>query len=106
LCYSFLSVDYVLTLAEKELGNILGDFFTNSSGHPAPLFVEVNFLKRVPRPLVAQFWSRSVGLFWLVLPDDGVDGFVLLQLVGNEATSEKPNHLDGLPPQVQNDLHM
>jgi hypothetical protein len=31
----FLSIDYVLSLTENGLGNILGNFFTSSSGHPA-----------------------------------------------------------------------
>jgi hypothetical protein len=28
------SIDYELNLTKKRLGNILGDFLTNSSGHP------------------------------------------------------------------------
>jgi hypothetical protein len=32
--YFFHGQDYALTLTKNELGYILGDFFTNSSGHP------------------------------------------------------------------------
>jgi hypothetical protein len=34
LCTFPKSLDYALILAKNELGNILGDFFANSSGHP------------------------------------------------------------------------
>jgi hypothetical protein len=35
--FSPLSINYALILTKNELGYILGDFFENSSGHPAPL---------------------------------------------------------------------
>jgi hypothetical protein len=36
LSYFFHGKIYVFILTKNRLGHILGDFFTNTSGHPAP----------------------------------------------------------------------
>jgi hypothetical protein len=50
----FISEDYVLFLTKNGLGNSLGDFFINSSGHPG-----VDILITI----LDHFWVKKIGVF-------------------------------------------